>query len=239
MTNVTLRRAALVLTGALLAGCASASTPAPATSSSSAIAPSNDGWRSLFDGRTLAGWHGYRESGAPTNWAVVDGTIQRMADGPDLVTDDLYSNFELELDWKISEGGNSGIIYRVADTASETYETGPEMQILDDARHPDGKSPLTSAGSNFGLYPAPRGAVKPAGEWNHARLVVNGNHVEHWLNAVKVVEYELHSPDWNQRVANSKFAAWHGFGMSPTGRIALQQHGAQVNFRNIRIRVLP
>jgi hypothetical protein len=111
--------------------------------------------------------------------------------------------------------------------------------VLDDARHPDGKSPLTSAGSDYGLYPAPRGVVKPAGEWNSVRLVVNGNHVEHWLNGVKVVEYELHSPDWNERVAKSKFAQWPGYGMSSTGRIALQQHGSQVNYRNIRIRVLP
>ena len=237
MIHATLRRAALVLAGALLAGCtyAPAPEPEPAMNSSSA----NAGWRSLFDGKTLTGWHVYRETGTPTNWAVVDGTIQRTADGGDLVTDEQFANFELTLDWKIAPGGNSGILYRVSDTGEETYFTGPEMQVLDDTRQPDGKSPLTSAGSDYGLYPAPRGVVKPAGEWNTVRLVVNGNHVEHWLNGVKVVEYELHSPDWNARVAASKFAQWPGYGQSARGRIALQQHGSQVNFRNIRIKVLP
>jgi hypothetical protein len=238
MSYVFMRRAAMLVAAATLAACAN--TPEPAmTPSPSGSATSGSGWRSLFDGRTLAGWHVYHESGTPKNWAVVDGTIQRMADGGDLVTDEMYANFELELDWKIVPGGNSGILYRVNDSGEETYFTGPEMQVLDDARHPDGKNPLTSAGSDYGLYPAPRGVVKPVGEWNHVRLVVNGNHVEHWLNGVKVVEYELHSPDWNAKVAASKFAQWPGYGMSPTGRIALQQHGAQVNYRNIRIKVLP
>ncbi len=236
MSHVHLRRVVFLCAGLALAACAH--QPEPAMSPSPSASSSADGWRSLFDGRTLAGWHAYHD-GTPTNWAVVDGTIQRTADGPDLVTDSLYGNFELELDWKITPGGNSGILYRVADTGEETYFTGPEMQVLDDTRHPDGRNPLTSAGSDYALYPAPRGVVKPVGEWNHVRLVVNGNHVEHWLNGVKVVEYELHSPDWNAKVAASKFAQWPGYGMSPTGRIALQQHGAQVNYRNIRIKVLP
>jgi hypothetical protein len=237
MPHVTLRRAAMLFAAATLPACAHQTEPAMSPSPSAST--SSSGWRSLFDGRTLTGWHVYHESGTPKNWAVVDGTIQRMADGGDLVTDQLYGNFELALDWKITPGGNSGILYRVADTGEETYFTGPEMQVLDDTRHPDGKSPLTSAGSDYGLYPAPRGVVKPVGEWNSIRLVVNGNHVEHWLNGVKVVEYELHSPEWNAKVAASKFSAWPGYGMSATGRIALQQHGAQVNYRNIRIRVLP
>lgn len=238
MPLVTLRRAAMLFVATTLAACAHQPEPAMSPSPSASSTSSSD-WHSLFDGKTLAGWHVYHESGAPKNWAVVDGTIQRMANGGDLVTDQEYGNFELALDWKITPGGNSGILYRVADTGEETYFTGPEMQVLDDTRHPDGKSPLTSAGSDYGLYPAPRGVVKPVGEWNSIHLLVNGNHVEHWMNGVKVVEYELHSPEWNAKVAASKFAAWPGYGMSPTGRIALQQHGAQVNFRNIRIRVLP
>lgn len=234
MPHVRLRHAAALLAGLAFTAC----THQPGFEMSASPSSASSGWQSLFDGRTLTGWHAYHD-GAPTNWAVVDGTIQRMADGPDLVTDQTYANFELELDWKITPGGNSGILYRVADTGEETYFTGPEMQVLDDTRHPDGKNPLTSAGADYALYPAPRGVVKPVGEWNHVRLVVNGNHVEHWLNGVKVVEYELHSPDWNAKVAASKFAQWPGYGMSPTGRIALQQHGAQVNYRNIRIKVLP
>jgi hypothetical protein len=238
MPQLKMSHVVAVAAGLALAGCARA--PEPAMSDSSPVASaSSDGWRPLFDGRTLDGWHVYRQSGPPANWRVVDGTIERVADGGDLVTDEQFANFELALDWKIAPGGNSGIIYRVADTGEETYETGPEMQILDDTRHPDGKSTLTSAGSDYGLYPAPRGVVKPVGEWNSIRLVVNGNHVEHWMNGVKVVEYELHSPEWNAKVAASKFKQWPGYGQSASGRIALQQHGSQVSFRNVRIRVLP
>jgi hypothetical protein len=113
------------------------------------------------------------------------------------------------------------------------------MQVLDDARHPDGRSRLTAAGSAYGLYPAPAGVAKPAGEWNQVRLVVKGAHVEHWLNGQKVVEYELWSPDWKARVANSKFAQWPTYGLAKQGHIALQDHGDWVAYRNIRIRVLP
>jgi len=113
------------------------------------------------------------------------------------------------------------------------------MQVLDDARHPDGHSRLTSAGSDYGLYAAPAGVVRPAGEWNDVRILVNGAHVEHWLNGVKVVEYELWSPDWQQRVQASKFAQWPAYGMSHTGHIALQNHGDAVWYRSIRIRTLP
>lgn len=223
-------RRSLPLVLLLLAACSSAPKPGSDYGGS---------WHELFDGRSLAGWHGFHTTGTPANWRVQDGTITAVAPGPDLVTDAQYADFELVLDWKVAPGGNSGVIYRVSDAASETYETGPEMQILDDARHPDGRSPLTSAGSNFGLYPAPRGAVKPAGEWNTARLWVQGNHVEHWLNGVKVVSYDLGSDDWKSRVAASKFRAWPGFGKSAKGYIALQDHGDTVSFRNIRIRLLP
>jgi hypothetical protein len=113
------------------------------------------------------------------------------------------------------------------------------MQVLDDARHPDGRSRLTAAGALYGLYPAPEGAVKPAGQWNAARIVVNGAHVEHWLNGVKTAEYELLSPEWEQKVAGSKFREWPGYGRAPRGHIALQDHGDLVSFRNIKVRTLP
>lgn len=197
------------------------------------------GWRPLFDGRTLSGWQNYHEKGAPKGWRVVNGTIQRVSNGADLVTTEKYANFELALDWKIWPGGNSGIIYRIDDAGDATYVTGPEMQVLDDARHVDGKSPLTSAGSDYGLYAAPAGVVRPAGRWNSVRLLVNGNHVEHWLNGKKVVEYELSSPDWEAKVQASKFKEWPGYGRAKSGRIGLQDHGDRVAYRNIRIRVLP
>jgi hypothetical protein len=196
------------------------------------------GWRPLFDGVSLAGWRLWPR-GTPTGWRVVNGAIERGTGGGDLVTDETFANFDLALDWKVEPGGNSGIMYRIADTGEHTYETGPEMQVLDDERHPDGKSRLTSAGAVYGLYPAPEGVAKPAGEWNSARIVVNGNHVEHWLNGTPVAKYDLGSVDWERRVAASKFAEWKDYGRAPRGRIGLQDHGDPVSYRNIRIRVLP
>jgi hypothetical protein len=113
------------------------------------------------------------------------------------------------------------------------------MQVLDDAVHPDGKNRLTSAGSCYGMYPSPAGIVRPPGQWNEVRIIVYGNHVEHWLNGTKVVEYELGSPDWETRLNASKFKQWPGYGRSTRGYIALQDHGDRVAYRNIRIRVLP
>jgi len=197
------------------------------------------GWRLLFDGATTSGWRGYDSPAVPAGWRVRDGALTLMAPGGDIVTSERFRNFELALEWQVSEGGNSGIFYRAADSAQAIYWSAPEMQVLDDARHPDGKSPLTSAGSVFGLYPVPRGVVKPAGEWNRVRLVLNGNHVEHWLNDVKVVEYELGSADWAERVTGSKFAKWPEFGKAAEGRIGLQDHGDRVAYRSVKIRVLP
>jgi hypothetical protein len=196
------------------------------------------GFRPLFDGATLFGWRIYHGSGTG-GWLVKDGMIERGTGGGDLATTETFANFDLALDWRVAPGGNSGIIYRVDDSGDATYMTGPEMQVLDDERHLDGKNPLTSAGAVYGLYPAPRGIVKPAGEWNAARLLVNGNHVEHWLNGQRIAQYELGSPEWAQKVAASKFNDWKGYGKFARGRIALQDHGDQVSYRNIRIRVLP
>lgn len=196
------------------------------------------GWRPLFDGVSLQGWRMYH-GGAPTGWRVASGVIERGAGGGDLVTDQTFANFEVALDWKASPGGNSGILYRVDDAGEHTYTTGPEMQVLDDERHLDGRSPLTSAGAVYGLYPAARGVAKPAGEWNEARIVVNGNRVEHWLNGTPVAKYDLGSAEWEGRVAASKFNEWKGYGRAKRGRIGLQDHGDQVSFRNIRILELP
>lgn len=208
------------------------------TRSDGANTPAGE-WRSLFDGSTLAGWRGFRQDGAPAGWTVQDGAITRVGRGGDLVTVDQFASFELELEWRVAPGGNSGILYRVTEDADQTYHTGPEMQVLDDAGHADGRSRLTAAGSVYGLYPAPEGVVKPANEWNRVRLVVNGNHVEHWLNGTKVAEYELGSPDWERRVAESKFDDWKGYGRAPRGHVALQDHGDLVQYRDIRVRELP
>jgi hypothetical protein len=197
------------------------------------------GWRLLFDGRKMDAWRGFRLNEVPPGWKVVDGTISRVGSGADLITREEFANFELSLEWRIGTGGNSGIMYRVTEEDNDTYRTGPEMQVLDDAGHPDGRSRLTSAGALYGLYPAPEGAVRPAGQWNAARIVVNGNRVQHWLNGVKTVEYELLSPEWQQKVAASKFGEWPRFGRAARGHIALQDHGDLVSYRNIKIRTLP
>jgi hypothetical protein len=159
-----------------------------------------------------------------------------VSQGGDIITIDQFDNFELELEWQIAEGGNSGIMYRVSEDGEEAYYTGPEYQVLDNARHADGQNPLTSAASDYGLYAPIKDVTRPIGEWNAARIVIKGNHVEHWLNDVKVVEYELGSPDWQQRVDASKFKQWPNYGRIPKGHIALQDHGSRVAFRNIRIR---
>ncbi|MBI2616282.1 MAG: DUF1080 domain-containing protein [Gemmatimonadetes bacterium] len=197
------------------------------------------GWKLLFDGKSTDGWRGYRMDSVPSGWKVVDGALTRVGAGRDLITREQFANFELALEWNISPGGNSGIMYRVTEEYEESYKSAPEMQVLDDAGHADAQSRLTAAGSNYDLYPAPAGVVKPAGQWNLVRILVQGNHVEHWLNGQKVVEYELMGPDWEARVKRSKFVEWPNYGRAKQGHIALQDHGDQVAYRNIKIRVLP
>jgi hypothetical protein len=213
--------------------------PMKPDSSGGASVPAEGEWRTLFDGGSLEGWRGFKKDSVPAGWQVVDGALTRVGKAGDLITRDEFGDFELTLEWKVAEGGNSGIMYRVTEDAGETYESGPEMQVLDDARHKDGQSRLTAAGSAYGLYPAPAGVVKPAGEWNAVRILVRGNHVEHWLNGTKVVEYELGSPDWKAKVQASKFKQWPGYGRAASGHIALQDHGDRVAYRNIKVRTLP
>jgi hypothetical protein len=196
------------------------------------------GWTVLFDGSSTNAWRAYQKPDLPSGWQIVDGALTRVGEGGDIITRDQFGDFELELEWKLAPKGNSGIMFRVTEVDSNTYRTGPEMQVLDDAGHQDGKNRLTSAGSNYGLHAAPAGVVKPVGEWNQARLLVRGAHVEHWLNGQKVVEYELWSPDWEAKVKASKFNAWPGYGRATRGHIALQDHGDWVAYRNIRIREL-
>ncbi len=197
------------------------------------------GWELLFDGETMDGWRGYNEpSGPPRGWAAVDGTLQRTGPGGDIVTERTFTDFELTLEWRLEEGGNSGIFYRAAEGEEWIYHSAPEMQVLDDERHPDGQSPLTSAGANYGLDPAPRGVVRPVGEWNSVRIVVRGSHVEHWMNGRRVVSYELGSPEWAEKVANSKFSQWPAYGQATSGHIGLQDHGDPVWYRNMKVREL-
>ncbi|MGH7713034.1 MAG: 3-keto-disaccharide hydrolase [Gemmatimonadaceae bacterium] len=208
------------------------------SSDSQSDSAAQTGWMVLFDGASTSAWRGFQRPDLPSGWQAVDGALTRVSGGGDLVTRDQFGDFELELEWKVAPKGNSGIMFRVSEGDSNTYRTGPEMQVLDDAGHRDGQNRLTAAGSNYALHAVPAGVAKPAGEWNQVRLVVRGAHVEHWLNGQKVVEYELWSPQWEALVKASKFAAWPGYGRSKRGHIALQDHGDWVAFRNIRIREL-
>lgn len=236
-----------LFTGAILtAGCKmTAPTDAAATTTSNPKKNSSPArsWKTLFDGKSTDAWRGYGKPTLPEGWQVKDGTLTLVSKGAgDIVTRDVYANFELELEWKISEGGNSGIFYNVVEDPKykNAYYTGPEMQILDNERHPDakaGKNGNRTAGSNYDLIPASRPS-KPAGAWNQVKLVVNQGHVAHWLNGVKVVDYQLWTREWEKMVAASKFVNMPDYGKARQGHIALQDHDDPVWFRNIRIREL-
>ena len=201
---------------------------------------SNGAWRSLFDGKTMSEWRGYKTEAIPSGWHVVDGTIAKERGTGDIVSKDEFGNFELELEWKIGEAGNSGIFYRGTEEYDHIYWSAPEYQLLDNVKGADNKTPLTRAAAVYGLYPAPDGHDKPVGEWNKTRIVARGNHIEHWLNDFKMEEYELFSPDWEAKVKASKFKDWPNYGRAKKGHLALQgDHNGSLAFRNIRIRELP
>ena len=191
------------------------------------------GWVLLFDGTSAENFRGYRKDGMPSGWKVSNGTITRHAGGGDIITRDQFDDFELMLDWKISKGGNSGIMFNVTEDKPNPWETGPEMQILDDA---PGMNRKHAAGANYDLHAAPEGITRPAGQWNQVRLVVDGDHVEYWLNGRLICAFELGSEQWNKDVAASKFRTMPAFGKRDSGHICLQDHGNEVWFRNIRIR---
>ena len=194
------------------------------------------GWQLLFDGNSLQGWRGYNSEFMPTGWSAENDMLIRTGPGGDIITVEQFGDFELHFEWLRGPGVNSGVLFRAVEGQEEVYHGAPEMQVLDDAGHPDGRSPLTSAGSNYGLHGVPRDIVRPAGQWNTSRIVVVNKQVEHWLNGAKVVEYELGSADWAQRVANSKFAQWPAYGRASRGHIGIQDHGDRVSFRNFKIR---
>ncbi len=188
---------------------------------------------SIFDGASLNGWRSYQAIEPPKGWKVVDGCLYRAEGGGDIMTVEKYDEFDLSLEWKISPGGNSGIIYHVREGDDAAYFSGPEFQVLDDAAFDEDKRHLS--GALYGLYACEADVAKPAGDWNTARIVLHGNRVQHWLNGTKVVDCTLHSEDWNRRVAASKFSAWKQFGNTANGHIVLQDHGNPVWYRNIKI----
>lgn len=199
-------------------------------------AEKQQGWVLLFNGKDTDGWRNFKKD-AVTNWQVVDGVLTRVpGNGEDAVTVKQYDNYVLELDWRIAEKGNSGIIYRCDESGGAVWHTGPEYQLYDSAAKP---ADTHVAGALYDLYAPSTNPCKPSGEWNRTKLVLDGNHVEHWLNGQKLVTVELGSDDWNQKVAASKFNKFENFGKLKKGHIALQDHGQKVEFRNIKLLPLP
>ena len=200
---------------------------------------SNNDWTVLFDGERVTGLRGYKQVGFPNSWEIVDGTLKTIPGyGVDLIRVDIYNNFELELEWKVPEGGNSGIFYFATEEGDYIWQSAPEMQVLDDKKHSDGKNTLTSAGALYAMIAPPKSVVNPVGEFNQVRIKVKDNHVEHWLNGTKVVEYEYQSDAMWDLVAKSKFNTMPLFAKASEGHIGIQGDHGEIWYRNIRIRKL-
>ena len=200
---------------------------------------SNAEWTVLFDGKIVKGLRGYKQSGFPDSWEVVDGTLKTIpGHGVDLISEEVYKNFELELEWKVPEGGNSGIFYFATEEGDYIWQSAPEMQVLDDKKHTDGENTLTSAGALYAMIAPSTSVVKPVGSFNQVRIKVKDNHVEHWLNGTKIVEYVYGSDMMWDLVAKSKFSTMPQFAKASEGHIGLQGDHGVIWYKNIRIRRL-
>jgi hypothetical protein len=202
-----------------------------------------DGYESLFNGTNTDGWRIFKNK-ENNSWEVVDGMLHckpfDVADKrADIMTIDKYENFDLSFDWKISPQGNSGVMFRVTEEFNEPYFSGPEYQVIDDKGYPGELQKTQLTASNYDMHAAPDDKpVKPVGEWNNSRIVVNGNHVEHYLNGTKVLEYDINSEDWTKRKNGSKWKNEKGYGIAKSGHIDFQDHGNEVWYKNIKIKTL-
>ncbi len=214
----------------------------------STVSPLSAGeWLVLFDGKTAKGLRGYNQKEFPDKaWKIENGTLKTLSKAQggqpvDLATAEKFADVEFEYEWKVAQGGNSGVMYRVKEIPGKAaYATGPEMQVLDDERHPDGKAnfPKRTAGSLYDLIGKGMKEKKynPAGEWNTARIVCKGNLIEHWLNGEKLLDYKWGSDEIKAMLEKSKFKGWQGFMEQAEGHIVIQHHGEEVWYRNIRVR---
>ena len=193
-------------------------------------------WKSLLAKDGATAWRGYRQQTLPDGWQVIDGALTRTGRGGDIITRDQFTDFELILEYNLAPGANSGVFFRVTEDDPVIWHEAPEVQVIDNAR--TDLQPEQTAGANYDLHAPTRDATKPAGQWNELRILVHGNHVEHWVNGTKVIDYELASDDWKKRVQASKFKEYPRFGTARRGHIGLQDHGDRVAYRNIRIREL-
>ena len=203
-----------------------------------------EGWQLLFDGSTMNGWRTYQNK-ASNSWEVMNGEIHckgsetdKSDKRADLIATGQYDNFELSVDWKISKGGNSGIMYHVTEAYDAPYLSGPEYQLIDDEGFSQKLEDWQKTGADYAMYTASSRPTKPVGEYNNSKIVFNNGHVEHWLNGVKVLEFEAWSADWNDRKSKGKWKDEAGYGMAKTGFICLQDHGSEAWFRNVKIKKL-
>ena len=230
------------LSGALLGSC----TPVPQNNMLTE-AEKAEGWKLLFDGKTLDGWRDYNGDSLTAPWIVEDGCIRAKGSGSDasgyIVTDTIYENFELAWDWKIAEGGNSGMLYHVVENPkfNVPYVTGPEYQLIDDFGFPEPLEDWQKTAADYAMHvPDPsKTIIKPAGEWNTSKIVFDNGHVEHWLNGEKVLEFEAWTDDWFEKKNSGKWKDAPEYGLARKGVICLQDHGSAAWFRNIKIKELP
>jgi len=201
-----------------------------------------EGWELLFDGKSMDKWRCYMLDKVQ-GWIVEDQAMKALGlpegKGGDVITREMFKDFELYLEWKVGQESNSGIFFHVVegDDYGAVYMTGPEYQLLDDVGFPT-SNPVHNSGANYDVHPPRFGQVKTLDQWNTARIIVKGAHVEHWLNDRKVVEYEMWTPEWYTLKDNSKWKDAEGYGKYKEGHIALQDHGGTTMFRNIKIRKL-
>lgn len=205
-------------------------------------AEKSEGWTLLFDGQSKNGWHSYNKKGTLDDWQVNNGvlTLNSTKKDVDIVTDKEYENFHLKIDWNISEGGNSGIMFSVNESPNydRDFKTGPEMQVLDNERHADAKIPKHRAGDLYDLIACSTETVKAPGQWNTAEIIKNKGALEFKLNGTTVVTTTMYDDNWKKMIAGSKFKEWKDFGTFKKGVIALQDHGDKVMYRNIKLKEL-
>lgn len=199
------------------------------------------GWALLFDGKSTEGWRTYKHA-PEDSWEVVNGELHckeyAVTHRADLVTAKPYASFELQVDWKVSKSANSGILYHVQETHNGSYETGPEYQLIDDRGYGGKLENWQLSGADYAMHPPAKLVSRPTGEYNHTRLLVNGPHVEHWLNGVKVADFMAWTPLWDKLRLAGKWKDYPDYGKAKSGLIALQDHGGGIWFKNIKIRVL-
>lgn len=239
---------AISLSAAIACAVNENKAPAPASIMAAPDQPLKKGkWQSLFDGKSLKGWHKYNKGSEEIkNWIVADGALVCLGAsaqhaGGDLVTDKQYENFELEWDWKVDKGSNSGVMYHVVEDKKYkgASETGPEYQIIDDEGYPAKLEEWQKTGADYAMHLAgPGKKLKPVGEWNRSKIVFDKGHVEHWLNGKKIVEFEAWGDDWNKKRIAGKWSSYPDYGKAKAGVIALQDHGNKTYYKNIRIREL-